>query len=220
MSEPKIYKPSIYNGNGVYNNGGGGGGGGDTPLPEEYKKLQFIKCSTSSGTPEISGGGMVINYHDKINLHCFFETSINGTNWMYFFYTWTFEQRSLKFQGNNQSVAHKWNATTYNEQNTNFTGGDLVIEAGENLNKINGVDYVNNTGIDDGDKTLGRIFHFALPQNCMAFSFKVFDSADKLKYNLVPAKRVLDSVLGFYDTINNNFIAAISGWTIPGPEVS
>lgn len=28
MGEPTIYKPSIYNGAGVYNNGGGGGGGG------------------------------------------------------------------------------------------------------------------------------------------------------------------------------------------------
>lgn len=31
MGEPTIYKPSIYNGAGIYNNGdGGGGGGGDT----------------------------------------------------------------------------------------------------------------------------------------------------------------------------------------------
>lgn len=28
MGEPTIYKPSIYNGAGIYNNGGGGGGGG------------------------------------------------------------------------------------------------------------------------------------------------------------------------------------------------
>lgn len=216
--EPTIYKPSIYNGAGIYK--AGAEGGGDPPIPEEYKKLLFIKCTTNSGTPEISGGGMVINYNDKINLHCYFDSTINGQNYMYFFYTWEFKQRSLKFEGSGQRVFHRWNATTSNEQATNFTSGDLVIEAGANLNKINGVEYVNNTGTYDADKTLGRIFHFALPQNCMAFSFKVLDNADNLKYNLVPVKRVADSVLGFYDTINKNFIAAISGWTIPGPEVS
>lgn len=40
MTEPTIYKPSIYNGNGVYNNGAGGGGGGGN-----YKEYSQIIAS-------------------------------------------------------------------------------------------------------------------------------------------------------------------------------
>lgn len=42
--EPTIYKPSIYNGAGIYKTGaegGGGGGGGD--LPEGYKQCSFLE---------------------------------------------------------------------------------------------------------------------------------------------------------------------------------
>ena len=46
--EPTIYKPSIYNGAGIYNNGaGGGGGGGD--LPEGYKRVSYIENPTTNG---------------------------------------------------------------------------------------------------------------------------------------------------------------------------
>ena len=44
--ETTIYKPSIYNGAGIYKIGAGGGGGGEKPLPDTYELLDYIENSS------------------------------------------------------------------------------------------------------------------------------------------------------------------------------
>lgn len=43
------------------------------------------------------------------------------------------------------------------------------------------------------------------------YKFTVYDSDDNIKYNFVPVKRTSDNVLGFYDTINKEFITYSGG---------
>ena len=40
--DPTIYKPSIYNGNGVYKNGAGGGGAGTFPINQKFVKKRIL----------------------------------------------------------------------------------------------------------------------------------------------------------------------------------
>ena len=63
MSEPKIYKPSIYNGNGVYNNGAGGGGA--NPLDIIYE-TDFENFDTVNKY-DIPQKGWVSRYPIKAN---------------------------------------------------------------------------------------------------------------------------------------------------------
>ncbi len=50
--EPRIYKPSIYKGAGVYKTGAGGGGGGGgavVPIPEEYTEIDYLQIKPING---------------------------------------------------------------------------------------------------------------------------------------------------------------------------
>ena len=217
-----IYQePTIYNAPSIYKAGGsGGGGGGDTPLPPEYQKLEYIRTKISSNTPEMAGGNIKLDYTDSIEGKFFFNEAIVGTNWIFFFYTWDMQQRMFKIEGTNQRSKLAWGSSGATEQNTNFVQGDFKFSfsVADGL-KINGVTYPSNVGSNDGIKTLGRLAHFALQQDCSMYGYVIKDISNNVKYNLVPALRILDSKTGLYDTVNNSFITPVSGWDIPGPTV-
>lgn len=214
-----VYNGFLYNTKTVYN-----GGGGFPPLPPEYQALKYIECDLNTGAgAQIVGVSPSIAYDDTISLSCEFLQPIQGYNWLYFFYTWTQNERSFKLEGTGQRAYHRWNATTTNEQQTFFSSGPLELICSKSICKMNGVYYPTNTGPADSPKGLGRIFHFNIAQACRAYTFDVFDSDGNSKSHLVPAKRIIDGVLGFYDVIAANFRRNVdnlnSGWIIPGPEL-
>lgn len=80
MSQPTIYKPSVYNGNGIYKNGASGGGGG-TSFFKKGKYLLFgnfgldveNKVFTPFFSTSIAGGGC---FAPILNLYGFNKISI------------------------------------------------------------------------------------------------------------------------------------------------
>ena len=194
--------------------------GGQSPVPPEYTALQYIECGLDTGTPQIVGVSG-IGFNDTINLSCEFLQPVNGANWLFFFYTWDFSVRSFKLEGYRNSALHRWCSTTMNEQDTDFISGPLELTCSKSVCELNGVNYPVNCGTSDTSADLGRIFHFALPQSCRAYSFDVIDSNGVYTHHLIPCKRNADNVLGFYDTVVGNFRGAVNneGWTIAGPAL-
>lgn len=68
MGQPTIYKPSVYNGNGIYNNGAGGGGGGNV---ERF----FNNFLQSAGTPDA-----IILENEETNKDVFIKVNFVKTN--------------------------------------------------------------------------------------------------------------------------------------------
>lgn len=195
--------------------------GGEPPLPPEYQRLEYIRTTTGSAElPEMSGGGIQLDYTDTIEGRFLFTSPINSTQWLFFFYTWSMNERSFKIEGDHMRSKLAWASYGESERDTNFTQGDFnfSFSVADGL-KINGVAYPSNVGTNDGVKTLGRLAHFNNSQNCNMYGYVVRDSANNLKYNFVPALRILDNKTGLYDTVNNRFITPVRGWEVAGPAV-
>lgn len=90
MSEPTIYKPSIYNGNGVYKNGasgGGGGGGGVEILGNLYKTKEIgnfnitLNCfwSSSNSNTKVKGGSSTQWYRGQEVTSL--SSALSGSGW-------------------------------------------------------------------------------------------------------------------------------------------
>lgn len=195
--------------------------GGEPPLPPEYKRLEYIRATIDGANiPEMSGGNVQLDYTDSIEGRFLFTSPINSTQWLFFFYTWSMNERSFKIEGDHMRSKFSWASSGEVERDTNFTQGDFnfSFSVADGL-KINGVTYSSNVGTNDGVKTLGRLAHFNNPQDCNMYGYVVRDSANNLKYNLVPALRILDNKTGLYDTINDRFITPVRGWEVAGPAV-
>lgn len=96
MGEPTIYKPSIYNGAGIYNNGSGGGGGGGGDLPEGYydgyinlagKNYPYVRITNGVRTYDIMANNLdyidenisqdlvVANWDDRTPRSCYYNNN-------------------------------------------------------------------------------------------------------------------------------------------------
>ena len=69
MGQPTIYKPSVYNGNGIYNNGAGSGGGGYKPQGTyNFSNLENLTNTGSATVDKLTVGpniySMVKNAND------------------------------------------------------------------------------------------------------------------------------------------------------------
>lgn len=80
MGEPTIYKPSIYNGNGVYNNGAGGGGGFE-PVPNNIELHLWFekKAGAYFHMPEIDAYLYDKQINNKFTIKSYFLPKFNQT---------------------------------------------------------------------------------------------------------------------------------------------
>lgn len=213
-----VNEPTVYNTRTVYDKAGGAPTP-EPPLPDGYKRVEYIRTILDNSTPEISVG-FPINYTDKIEAKFFWNQPIYGQNYLYFFYTWDFSKRSFKIEGPNSRALLKWNSSNATENDTNFTQGEFKFSFSVNEGLIiNGVNYPSNIGGNDGNASLGRICHFALNQDCSLYYFRVLNADNTLKRDCVPCVKLDGMVAGLYEQVLGNFITPIGGWSNYGPFV-
>jgi len=190
MGEPTIYKPSIYNGAGIYNNGAGGGGGGSSTLPEGIEELESVK---------------VINANPSIN----FGASIPYTDT-----TFTF---IAKLGGMENTPGVLYNRNGSNIVGINNSGRIYVMSSYRNLyvstndyftlTEKNG--YINGTSVSSAsDMTYILLFNKFGYQTFYPFvgrfkRFTVSRTAPNLKYcDVIPVIDKVNNAYGVYDLVS------------------
>ena len=132
--------------------------------------------------------------------------------------------------GNKWSVM--FNGKTYNSSATvaNGTRCKLVAQWSETLRSltVDGVSKLNdknkNTPTSTGNTMYMPAWNSAGTLRGMGkfrfYSVKIYNPQDTLKRNYVPAKRLSDNAVGFYDKVSNTFFASATETAfVDGPEV-
>lgn len=236
--EPTIYKPSIYNGAGIYNTGAESGGGGDAPVPEEYKELMYIATDVDVNTNYTSNGSFTslggFRTDSKIFVSLFDFTLIkqwliNNNKSSALIYLMS------QVDGKQRYFMYQYDGT--NQKGTYFVQG---AGAGSVVNFSPSIEYIVMT---KSDVAIGNILFNAgggSPSYGASNSFypfgsgtdippakcgkiKIYDSNDVLIKDWRPVEKIGagNNRFGFYDTINNVFRNSIrSGhYFIGGPEI-
>lgn len=233
MSEPTIYKPSIYNGNGVYKNGASGGGGGGGIVPDEYEELEYLEINRNNG-----GANFIATLNTFSNADKDFSIIVefDGVNEDY-------QKNLIKFSAQAWSSSPGFSIDYVNRTDNTRTiysrnnGGDYytpIYTTNDYTNKVKFSIKNNNFDItySDGRKTVlttnyassnfSNMFLFTdrtNPGEYYQFWGKFYEMEVNGVLKLVPVKRKLDGVIGLFDLVSQVFITANYGQSniIAGP---
>lgn len=206
MGQPTIYKPSIYNGNGIYKNGagGGGGGGGGGILPSGYNQIEkitvgennyflnFNKSGSNSYIYEISG--KVQNFGTDNNA-ILLESRTNDC------INIGFKSSSPKVLFVRNAVGSGWTINT--TINRDVFLNDFVLNVNQSAVKVNDL-YTSNVSFNSDNFTsfsIGRWFNYGFI--CDIYYLKIYNGANLWLYG-IPAKNSLDEK-GVFDVVNSIF---------------
>lgn len=206
-------KPSIYNGNGVYNGGGGGGGGG---TPDGYKFYSKIVFNGTTGFSSVNLKAVVNNVvaDDVIYFDYAFNPSVGSGNSYLFDFNLqevnggSYFRRCGHVKRNSNTHYHFINNTSESAYNWNVSNTlvDVAIKQTKTGATFNGGDQVNVT---IGNYVYGLLSLGPWNSPCAIYSFRVFDSSETtLKYDLIPALQIDTGKKGIYDKVSNTFIEA------------
>ena len=231
--EPTIYKPSIYNGAGIYKTGAEGGAEGGGDLPDEYEERMYIyNTSNGSAMIDLSSLGRKFVFSDKFeflfspgdlkidaDIDVGFQVLARNQNiaWRYFV------TRCFKSQWCSISAASRYDTSIPEIHYTN-TGlknyGMPEIFKIENDGQvlkmiINGqvFDLYSYSTYGGADPAYSLYFfyndgHENCP-NTKIFSMKIFEgTTDKLKLWVKPCVRKLDGAPGLFDIVTETFFTA------------
>lgn len=228
MSEPTIYKPSIYNGNGVYKNGASGGGGGD--LPDEYEERMYIYNKASSST-EISlySLGRKFVFSDKFeflfspgdltidsNINAEFEVLERYQNiaWRAIIIR-CFKAQWCRLRALSRYDTSEVNIDYTDTDKKNYGMPDVfkIENDGQVLKLIvNGQEFNLHSYSTYGGADPAYALYFFRGSggvncpNTKIYSMKIFEGVtDKLKLWLKPCVRKLDGAPGLFDVVSETF---------------
>lgn len=219
--DPKIYKPSIYKGAGIYKagaEGGGGGGGGD--LPEGYTPAIYAR--TNGAAVSLTFTGLQANINDKFVLEVAlklteqyrsfgFVAYASGSKFAYPYVP------SIDLSGSFMPGYHYNTGSTAASQWATYNNNSLIkVTSSKKKCKfdLNGYhEEVNVLGALYDDTILDGItlFKYRLSGqdynfDGIIYSLKVYDkdNPDKLNADFVPCYDG-NNVLGFYEKISGQF---------------
>ena len=220
-----IYKPSIYKGNGIYNNGAGGGGGG---LPDDYIELLYLRNKSNAWLKiekSFVGWGVELvfalnGYSSSSEENEFFSHRGDSNDIMSLFSDKTFTV-------NNHTYTTPYSLSSlnnYEQVSINLTQNNTTTISGHIQYGSTSIDvsrpsngYTNGTYITlfrGSDNPFGKSKRLDL------YKVKIFDKENVMQLDLVPAKRSLDGYLGFFDKLTNTFYACEGQPNLEaGPEV-
>lgn len=205
-------------------------------LPDEYVELQYIQ---SSGTQYFN-----TEYIHTSNTRI--QCKINVTQDSVHNYQFIFGARKSSYNYNAIQFATRWNSSNtfcYARSGNEATGGtayysqDIIVDAYQKLCTWITTDNRSSSITTSGTANNGicPIGIFCCNQSSSSggwspenntfagkvklYYFNILENNELVK-ELIPARRVIDNVLGLYDIINNKFIVNKgSGSFIAGPEV-
>ena len=200
-------------------------------LPAEYQQLEYIQAN---GQCRIKTGVTPV-YNDKVEM-TWQPTTVSGNQNLWCSrldgkqqFTAFMIGATLRFDRNDKQVASGTAFTAYGRYTVVANYGTAIAKIYNDITKTEIASVENTTGsytagselclfashgasIDAG---LGNYASYRL------YSFKLRNSSDALRLDLVPAKRVSDGVLGVYDTVNNAFLTNLdTGSFIAGPVIA
>lgn len=111
MGQPTIYEPSIYNGNGVYNNGGGGGGGGGSA---------YFNCDVAT-----SSSIALMKSEDKIRKYLTTGAGTGGFVIAENLYNQDIKEIEFNISFYRASSGGTGRVVSYNSTNSNYNDGRL-----------------------------------------------------------------------------------------------
>ena len=213
MSEPTIYKPSIYNGNGVYNNGGGGGGG---DLPAEYEQCNYIE---SDGTAYLYAQISHAQTNTLRSMSAKYSPVVKNDNNKYLF----FAVRNYGFGGysafgvQNTDLLFVVSGQIFGDSNSeylNFVEQKMIGSSGTTISSNYTTDKVLGNNIL---QSFDRVYLFRFPDEGTISAGKFFgakfrnENENKDIIDFIPAKRISDGVYGVWENVGKNFYSAYTG---------
>lgn len=167
MVQPTIYKPSVYNGNGIYKNGAGGGGDIGTSFFKKGKYSLFgnfgLDVENKVFTP-IFGGGSGGSFSPILNLYGFNKISIG-----------------IKFQknstgGSSSIISYQSRTTSYNDGRIfriteNLVNNRIGVELATgnsswgSVNNFNGYNFGQDIKINVDIEKINNTYKFVLNIN-------------------------------------------------------
>lgn len=215
MSEPTIYKPSVYNGNGVYKNGASGGGGGGS-VPEGWKEIFAIKQTGSiEGAPfAISAKDSFIN--TDFNIEYIIDISgiatdstasyfvYNGNSWDGFYNGGMFSSANMLVWGgkNGKEMNHNYaNISLTDDEKNGFikfiskNGNGTIYLAGHSLKAF----YNNYSARNYKTFYLGSRYANTIWKN-----FRIYKDGEEPILDCIPVKNKDTGNLTFYDKVSQN----------------
>lgn len=216
MGEPTIYKPSIYNGAGIYKNGAaGGGGGGD--LPAGYTRANYAR---SSGSVSLDFTDLNVNYNDKYVIELDLIKLQFGSLGFYVY------GGGMALNPNIGSVDNSFfiprysykGGTTSSVHWLDYSRGGLIKVTCNKKYCFIDCDQANyhktiDRGSNANDSIIDNLTLFSFvssgisyPLNGTIYSLKIFDkdNSDKLNADFIPC-RDENNILGFYEKISGQF---------------
>ena len=222
MSEPTIYKPSIYNGNGVYKNGAAGGGG--ESWRDWYDELDCLGYKISTVRFQNSALAQRFNLNCKIiskHTHVFGSSISNpalihiysnqsGTdNWQPSLVNDGFlsNHNELRFtqinpwniSPNDQWISYHWTDGMTLTCDTTWT---------KNRTKIDGIldrNLTVNTNSSWKPSIIDAIYNGSGNSQMYFYYLKIYDENEDLVMEFLPVKRKVDGVLGVLETKSGLF---------------
>jgi glycerophosphoryl diester phosphodiesterase len=188
----------------------------DSKLPNDYVKLICI----SSKLVENEGAYIELPFgydantkyeiDTKLNVNQTHGTNPNGIGWDYGGMIGCKGGSTFYGDGTNTSTISCGNIVAYNQViNGNSTVTSITDEHGETVN-LSRTNSLATYAIQN--YTIGKITRRSesyYPKELIIYYAKI-KIDDVLTYDLVPAKRVTDDVIGLYDMINNVFYASLN----------
>ena len=209
MGEPTIYKPSIYNGNGIYKNGASGGGGiaipGNIKL---YSALVRVSTSPYDGF-EVN---KTIKGDDRIDIIVFpcYGLSLQYSNEVSFEFQNDKRVLGINTQGsygNGTIQITYYNSGLYGSASFSNNSNGFLISLRKDYAKINNTNMIISGSYTDYTTTLKKIWaRTGYGVSPIPFvRCTIFDKDNKKKFDFVPAKNTDDNKVGIFELINGEF---------------
>lgn len=195
-----------------------GSGPGPTPLPTGYKKLTYVESPL--GTETYIQTGVIASNNTGFEIDAVILDAISNTGYGCLFggrvssnsqdfQLGSYVASGSSFGGTLRRGGSSQNYDAHLSANTRFTAKLLG-----NTYTVGGTDYTTSASLSSGKE----IYLFAMNSNGTAgqfghdrvYRFKLYNSST-LVLDYVPCKRESDNVVGFYDLVNEVFVAPTSG---------
>lgn len=181
-------------------------------LPPDYTGLEYV---TFDGT-QVVDTGIICNEESRIeskwiaNSSSMWVYGTGATNPRITCYCVTSgNERFGNATVDNTGITHNVLNTVIHDKNGfyyNETNGKAYSNVGT-FTCANTLTIGNSNGSTGTAYFNGNFYYMRIYQN------------DELALNLVPAKRISDSIVGFYDTVSNSFITPNTGTLMAGPSI-
>lgn len=212
MVQPTIYKPSVYNGNGIYKNGAGGGGGGGIVLPDNIKLLSALQYDNNSNTD-----GMSVNVNiSNEDIFEFILIPTFGTNLQTIFSRYfevendnrTFEFTTTTGYPGNITINY-YNGGLYKSQSisSSVTQYGMLLRLEKDKLIVNGLSYAMANSFTQRNVVLKKIWaRTGYGVSTHPFiRFTIYDKDENKKFDFLPAKNTDENKVGVYELINGVF---------------